>query len=216
MAELVRIPDALCADAVEAIRDAINASPLVGRSTLAGSFRASTGFAMTFTAGGIERLGSQLPELAPFLELALKPSSNAWYLNALVLSGGSAVGRHIDGTLRGPSGDENAVPDWVSVLYLVAPSARGGELVLTRQGREVGRVKPVPGLLIHFRGDLEHEVTTLKQPTEAPPRMSVVLEQYHLAPEPLARVPEFKLESRAGFSAYLKHHQRVRARSFDP
>ena len=58
---------------------------------------------------------------------------------------------------------------------------------------------------MHFRGDLAHAVRAFEGP-EAARRASLVIEQYHFAPDVLARLPEFQLESRAGFSAYLQHH----------
>jgi hypothetical protein len=46
-------------------------------------------------------------------------------------------------------------------------------------------------------------------------RASLVIEQYHFEPEALARLPEFQLESRAGFGAFLKHHEERGPGSFD-
>jgi hypothetical protein len=226
VAELVTQFDALAGDVVATLREAILASPLVGRSTLAGSFRVSRGFAMTFTTAGIAQVRTRFPELVPFLEQALLAKSaarlrslkdrvlgreappNAWYLNVLVLNGGAAIGRHLDGTLRGPTGDKSAIPRWVSVLYLLGPAAGGGELLLWRGARQVARVTPCPGLLLHFRGDLEHEVTALEQAAEAAPRLSIVLEQYALSSPALEKLPAFALQSGAGFSAFLEDRAR--------
>ena len=64
---------------------------------------------------------------------------------------------------------------------------------------------PEANAVLHFRGDLAHEVCAF----EAGPgalRASLVIEQYHFGPDALERLPEFQLESRAGFGAYLKHH----------
>ena len=57
--------------------------------------------------------------------------------------------------------------------------------------------------------DLQHEVMPL-QSSEVPDplRASLVLEQYHLSPQALGRLPEFQLQSRAGFQGYLSDHAR--------
>jgi hypothetical protein len=197
---------------VAAIREPLLASPLVGKSTLGGSFRASRGFAITFRSEGRAALEERFPAVAPFLAKAtakgaLRGSArwrtkapNAWYLNLLLVTAGGTVGRHVDGTLRGPSGDDDAVPVAVSVLYLSAP---GGALVLSRGARELGRVIPSEGAMVHFRGELDHAV----EPFEGEgTRASLVLEQYHFSDEALARLPELKVDSRAGFQAYLDSH----------
>ncbi len=173
------------------IRDPLLASPLVGRSTLGGSFRMSRGFAITFREDGRPILESRFPALAPFLEQALKwnalkwvkrwraKAPNAWYLNLLLVSAGGTVGRHVDGTLREPSEDRNAVPIAVSVLYLSAP---GGTLVLSRGARELGRIQPQEGKLVHFRGELDHAVEAFEGDGL---RASLVLEQYHFEDDAL-------------------------------
>ncbi len=224
MAEWVAQPQALTGEVLSRLGDAVLASPLVSHSPLAGSFKASRGFAITFTTEGLSRVKERFPEWVPFLDLALqakcterlrswrerllgkKPAPNAWYLNVLVLNENAAVGRHLDGTLRGPSGDPTAIPLWVSVLYLAVPAGDGGALRLWRGKHAVAHVQPTPGLLLHFRGNLEHEVTAL--PPAADLRLSVVLEQYHFAPQFLTALPSFKVESRAGFAAFLEDRAR--------
>ncbi len=170
------------------------------------------------------RVLDRFPFLAPFLARARERASyrsvlrfgerllaahapNAFFLNLLLLSEGAAVERHVDATLRKPSGDAEAVPRVVSVLYLQVPPASGGELVLHQGGREVGRVRPSEGTLLHFSGNLAHEVLPFSGAPDSR-RASLVLEQYYLAPEFLAALPEFHLQSRAGFSAYLADHSR--------
>jgi 2OG-Fe(II) oxygenase superfamily len=197
---------------VAAMRAPLLSSPLVGRSTLGGSFRASRGFAITFRADGRAKLEQRFPAFAPFLGKALAPGSirgaarwrakapNAWYLNLLLVPAGASVGRHVDGTLRGPAGQPDAVPVAVSVLYLSAP---GGQLILSRGTRELGRIEPREGAMLHFRGDLDHAVAPFRGEGT---RASLVLEQYHFCAEALARLPELKLDSRAGFQAYLDVH----------
>lgn len=205
------------------MRSALLRSPLVGQSPLTGTFKASRGFAVTFTDAGAAELEQRLPALGRFLSLVLslfssptlwpwssqlRPSSvrpcNAFYLNLLVLSDGSGVGRHLDGTLRGPSGEGDAVPRRVSVLYLSGGAALGS-LRLWREARCLARVDPVAGAMVHFRGDLDHEVLP-GLPGEV--RASLVCEQYTLTAEALARLPPLRMQSKAGFAAHLEDHRR--------
>jgi hypothetical protein len=73
----------------------------------------------------------------------------------------------------------------------------------------VGQVRPRPGALVHFRGDLQHEVAPLSCPAEPAPgvegalRVSLVLEQYAFSPAARARLPELEVQSKAGFQAFL-------------
>lgn len=204
-----------------ALRDTFLASPLVGGSTLAGPFESSRGFAVTFREEGRARVLDRFEALGPHFEKvlglagvrALSPwwrrklerLPNAWYLNVLLVSPGATVARHVDATLRKPSGVDGAVPELVSVLYLAVPSKKGGELRLWNGPDEIARLVPEENAILHFRGELAHEVCAFEAPTGAL-RASLVIEQYHFAQGALARLPEFQLESRAGFNAYLKHH----------
>jgi 2-oxoglutarate-Fe(II)-dependent oxygenase superfamily protein len=231
MPEWVRIRRPLGEAALQAVATGVLESPLVARSTLAGSFRGSRGFAITFTLPGLPTLERRYPFLAPFLaeaishraHLALEPwlrrrrraregparTRNAFYLNVLLVADGGSIGRHTDATLRGPSGEAEAVPEQVTVLYLRAPERfRGGELRLYRGERRVARIRPSPGRLIHFRGDLQHEVTPMETRAGAL-RASLVLEQYHLDADALARLPELNVQSKAGFAAYLEDRRRT-------
>jgi len=229
MPEWVRIRRPLGDSALEALTAGVLESPLVARSTLAGSFRGSRGFAFTFTLPGRAALEKRYPFLSPFLALAISDRAhlalepwlrrrraqepparprNAFYLNVLLVADGGSIGRHTDATLRGPSGEAEVVPEQVTVLYLRAPERfRGGELRLYRGERRVARIRPVPGRVIHFRGDLQHEVAPLVAPPGAL-RASLVLEQYHLEPDALARLPDLNVQSKAGFAAYLEDRRR--------
>lgn len=215
------LPDA----AFAALRDTLLASPLVGRSTLAGPFQASRGFAVIFKREGVDRVVSRFPALrawfdavlgapavralTPWWQRSLTRIPNAWYLNVLLVSEGGTVSRHVDATLRKPAGEAEAVPEMVTVLYLSVPKARGGTLQLWSGPTPVGEVKPLENAAVHFRGDLAHQVNAFEGAQEAV-RASLVIEQYHFTDDALARLPDFKLESRAGFSAYLEHHQHLR------
>jgi len=228
MPEWARIRRPLAAVEFEALTTGVLESPLVSRSTLAGSFRGSRGFAITFTLPGRAALERRYPFLAPFLELALSGRAhralepwlsrrrarpiarprNAFYLNVLLVPGGGSIGRHTDATLREPSGAPDAVPEQVTVLYLRVPERfEGGELNLYRGDRGVARLRPAVGELLHFRGDLQHEVAALDAP-DGSLRASLVLEQYHLRPEALSRLPELNVQSKAGFAAYLEDRRR--------
>ncbi len=207
------------------LRDSLLSSPLVGRSTLAGPFQSSRGFAVIFKAEGRERVVSRFPALAHWFDATLGEPAvralspwwrrsftripNAWYLNVLLVSEGGTVSRHVDATLRKPAQEADAIPELVSVLYLAVPRANGGALQLWSGPTPVGRVKPEENLSVHFRGDLAHQVDAFEGAKDAV-RASLVIEQYHFAPDALSRLPDFKLESRAGFSAYLEHHQTLR------
>lgn len=206
---------------VAELREKLLTSPFVARSTLAGSFRHSRGFAITFTAEGRPQLESRFPFLTPYLDLALSREAgrrlepwwrrsrtpvieaNAFYLNLLLISEGGSVGRHVDATLREPAGVDHVVPVRVSVLYLEVPQRKGGELRLFRGGRLTERVRPEVGKLVWFRGDLDHEVTPVEAAPEGTERASLVCEQYALPTEALTRLELVHVQSKAGFAAYL-------------
>ncbi|MFL5318462.1 MAG: 2OG-Fe(II) oxygenase [Myxococcaceae bacterium] len=215
------------ADVVKATREALLSSPLLDRSPLYGTFRATRGFAAIFRRDGVETLKSRLPELTPFIDCVLSddeanrlvpwlsrpflraPPTNAYYLNVLAVPPGAEVARHVDATLRTPSGDPTAIPTRVSVLYLVVPKAmRGGELRLHEGSRKVADVRPREGTLVHFRGDLAHEVLPFTSDDPSALRLSVVCEQYALSEGALERLDPFRLQSKAPFDAYVRDHQR--------
>lgn len=177
---------------------------------------------MIFKEEGRAKVTERFPALRPYLDAVLGTPSvramtpwwvrtltripNAWYLNVLLVSEGGNVKRHVDATLRKPAEEAEAVPELVSVLYLSVPKARGGDLQLWDGPTPITRVTPKENTLLHFRGDLAHQVNAFEgAPNEV--RASLVIEQYHFAPEALARLPDFRLESRAGFSAFLSHHE---------
>jgi hypothetical protein len=227
MAELEIRKKALSLQELLAMRDALLASPLVSRSTLAGSFCGSHGFAITFTREGLAQLERRFPEVMPFIAHAVVPHPllrrwidwfrghqkvmefNAFYVNLLILGRGDRIGRHTDATLRGRVERARAVPARVTVLYLDVPEGtRGGELRLFRGPRLVGCVQPRVGMLVHFRGKLEHEVSEVSGEVDKP-RVSLDCEQYSLDPEALQRLQPIHVESRAGFGAFEQHHATV-------
>jgi hypothetical protein len=217
--------DALTGPRLESLREALLASRFVARSPLMGTFQASKGFAFIFTEAGRATLLERFPFLADYLALVMDPATtrdllpwherllgprrpNAFFLNLLVLEEGKKVGRHIDATLQEPSGVPGAVPKHVSVLYLEVPTgAQGGALHLLRDDQPVGAIQPQPGLLVQFRGELQHEVQPFIGGPQGALRASLVCEQYAFDPEALAYIPTFRIHSKAGFAAYLNAHR---------
>lgn len=202
---------------------------MLDRSPLYGSFQATRGFAAVFRRDGVDALKQRLPELSFFVEALLSlreafalvpwwrrpftsaPTPNAFYLNVLAVPRGAKVDRHVDATLRGPSGDNEALPLRVSVLYLRVPhDMRGGRLRLHAGGLHVADVRPSERTLLHFRGDLAHEVLPFEARSEQALRLSVVCEQYVLSDTALGRLPPFQLQSKASFDNHLKDHRNRR------
>ena len=84
---------------------------------------------------------------------------------------------------------------------------RGGGLQLWDGHKPVTKVKPRERMAVHFRGDLAHAVEAFSGASEPEAvRASLVIEQYRFDDEALNRLPEFQLDSRAGFDAFLKLH----------
>lgn len=232
MRPFVLRPRALPSSAFLTLRRELLGSPWVSRSPLVGSFRDSRGFAVIFTHEGRPTLEERFPCLAPYLEALLAPARakdlqswterltgqspppppNAFYLNLLLLNAGQGVGRHVDATLREASGVSDAVPQKVSVLYLDCPQgAWGGELWLSRENKPCARIEPHPGLWLHFDGALQHEVKAFEGGDPGALRVSLVCEQYVFSKEALARLPSFRLQSKAGFATYLKEASQRRS-----
>lgn len=221
MPEYSVTPRAVDEDALARLEQELARSPFVGESPLSGTFLQSRGFAIVFTRAGEGELRARFPSLAPYLELALSRQArrslvsvkdrllgkseplapNAFYLNVLVLGPGDEVGAHIDATLQDLSGSED-FPQLVSVLYLRCPSA-GGRLRLWRGPAHVADIEPARGAFVCFDGELTHAVLPFGAGDESEARLSLVCEQYALPPEALARVPAFRLHSKAGFGGYL-------------
>lgn len=208
--------EAVPADELHRLGEALIGSPLVGKSPLVGTFSASRGFSLVFTAHGVDEVRRRFPVLSTFLDVALAPSvrsgmvtrwdrlmghsplpaPNAFYLNLLLLQGGAWVGPHVDATLREESGVDDAIPDLVTVLYLRVPS-KGGALRL-REGRvHVADIFPEPGALLSFAGHLTHEVLPVEfdDGVGDETRASLVCEQYHLPPAGLARLPRCRVHT---------------------
>jgi hypothetical protein len=157
-------------------------------------FVGTKGFSVVFRRSHIEKVEIKFPFFKPYLQLALMPHCNAFYLNPLQLKSGSRVDPHIDRSLRSYCKTIEP-PEIVSVLYVNVPKdLEGGELVLSDRKRPVGKINPQANTLIHFQGHLTHSVNAVKS---AGLRLSLVCEQYCLEEVELLKIPEFTIESRS-------------------
>lgn len=190
-------PNAFSPAYLNDLRGGIFACPYFAVNNLNRDFVGTKGFSVVFQRSHLPTVTQQFPYFQPYLEQALQPDCNAFYLNPLLLQQGSRVDPHIDRSLRSYCKTVEP-PVVVSVLYVQVPSAlQGGELVLQRQKQRVGQVKPQAGTLLHFQGDLTHAVNAVAVPGD---RLSLVCEQYALTADELAAIPEFTIESRAAKS----------------
>lgn len=217
----VILDNALDEAALAGLRDGVLASHLLGDSPLGGTFAATRGFSVTFHRTRVADVVERFPFAAPFLALALDverarevqhkpllggpPVANAFYMNVLVVPPGAGVGKHVDATL-GPS-NGSVIPEAVAVLYLdVAEDLRGGALALYADDALVEEIEPRANRFVLFAGRLGHEVRAVEA---SRPRLSIVCEQYALAPGVLSAVPALKVQSRIAFQRVLEN---VRAR----
>jgi hypothetical protein len=225
--EFAYIRSAIPPAELEPLRSQLLGSVFVAKSTLTGAFEQSHGFAMTFKQGGRSELERRFPALAAhFTRVLGEPAiravqpwwsrlrkrpvelPNAWYMNLLLVGEGGNIKAHTDVTLGREAGLPGTTPRVVSVAYLTVPKRKaGGELVLARNRRIRAVIIPEEGALLHFRGDMPHEVRPVEQMEGGAQRASLVIEQYHFPEEALARLPDFQLDSRAGFGAFLKFHE---------
>ena len=164
-------------------------------------FVGTKGFSVVFRRSHISTVEQKFPYFKSYLDLALQPGCNAFYLNPLQLKEGSRVDPHIDRSLRSYCKTVEP-PAVVSVLYVRLPeNMAGGELVLKSQKRQLGQIKPQANTLVYFQGDLTHSVNAVKTPGN---RLSLVCEQYSLNEAELAEIPEFTVESRIAQSTTKK------------
>jgi predicted 2-oxoglutarate/Fe(II)-dependent dioxygenase YbiX len=179
---------------LNSLRGEIMACPYLAINNLNRDFIDTKGFSVVFQRQGLAEVIQKFPYFKPYLDLALLPNCNAFYLNPLLLKAGSRVDPHIDRSLRSYCKTVEP-PASVSVLYVRVPEdMEGGELVLKLQKRQVGQIKPQTNSLIYFQGDLTHSVNAVTTPGN---RLSLVCEQYSLSEDELEEIPEFTLESRA-------------------
>jgi hypothetical protein len=187
-------PDAFAPAYRHNLRGAIQSCRYFATNNLNRDFVGTKGFSVVFKESGRAEVDRQFPYFKPYLDLALRPDCNAFYLNPLLLKQGSRVDPHIDRSLRSYCKTIDP-PDQVSVLYVQVPTdLASGELVLQRGRQRVAQIKPQPGLLLHFQGDLTHSVNAM---ASGGSRLSLVCEQYALDDDTLEDIPEFLIESRA-------------------
>lgn len=187
-------PDAFAIAYLNNLRGEILKCPYFAVNNLNRDFINTKGFSVVFVRSQLERVKRQFPFFKPYLNQALQPTCNAFYLNPLMLKEGSRVDPHIDRSLRSYCKTIEP-PVVVSVLYVqVPPALEGGELILRRQKQQVGQIKPKVNTLLYFQGDLTHSVNVVKTKGD---RLSLVCEQYNLSEDQLLDIPEFVVESRA-------------------
>lgn len=181
----------------------IQACPYFAVNNLNRDFVNTKGFSVVFQRQGLAEVKQQFPFFKPYLDLALQPNCNAFYLNPLLLKEGSHVDPHIDRSLRSYCKTIEP-PAIVSVLYVqVPPNLEGGELVLRSHKCQVGQIKPQTNTLLYFQGDLTHSINAVKTPGI---RLSLVCEQYSLSEAELQQIPQFTVESRATQSKTKKKY----------
>lgn len=200
---------ALSVSQAEAVRRAVIESPYLAGTTLNMRFASTWGFSVAFRREGLAKLRKTFPDYVAYFEMVMERGYNAFFLNPLVIFRGGSVDAHVDCSLRSYTLPlEPPCPGKVSVFYAQVPEGlEGGELLLTdSRGREVGRVRPQPNMLVQFDGELLHRVTPFEGASEAileRSRISLVCEHYRLEPALLIRVPEFHLETSRGFGEFF-------------
>lgn len=191
-------------DQLEALRQAVLSSPYLAANTLNHRFSGTRGFSVVFTQEGKARVARQFPAFSEYLDLVLHPRCNAFFLNPLVVQGGSRVAPHVDRSLRSfTKPDEPPNPVRVVVLYLQVPEELTGGRLILHGNRPLVDIEPAANKLVFFRGDLRHEVTELEA-REGQERISLVCEQYRLPAALLERVPPFEIRSKRPFEEFLQ------------
>ncbi len=199
------VPSYLSSQQLAALRAAVLDSPYLAATDLNEGFEGTSGFTLLFDRSELDRVVRLMPELEPFLSKAIHPKANVFFLNPLVIhAGGSGVAPHADKTLVSFVAEgEPPFPFAVSVLYLSLPAEKqGGELVFHRLLGKLRR-RPEENMLIEFPGWMLHEVTPLSSLDGSPPRVSLVLEQYHVTEQMRAGIPNWSLETTRPFSEFL-------------
>jgi predicted 2-oxoglutarate/Fe(II)-dependent dioxygenase YbiX len=187
-------PDAFSLAYLNRLRGEILACPYFTTNNLNRDFVGTKGFSVAFQQAGLTQVERQFPFFKDYLEQALQPNCNAFYLNPLLLNQGSRVDPHIDRSLRSYC-KTIAPPAVVSVLYVQVPdNLTGGELVLRNRKQQVAQIQPQINTLLWFQGDLTHAVNPVRV---VGTRLSLVCEQYMLSDPELQQIPVFQIESRA-------------------
>jgi hypothetical protein len=177
---------------LDELKSAIVSSPYLAASQLSDRFTSTRGFSVVFKRSGIPEVVRQFPYFQPYLQMALKSSCNAFYLNSLILESDGHVETHVDCSLSS-YGKVWTIPNLVSVLYVQVPEdLQGGELVLEKDDCKLAQITPQFNTLLYFIGSLFHSVNPVQS---SQPRISLICEQYTLDPERLQSIPEFEVLS---------------------
>lgn len=168
--------------------------PYFAINNLNRDFVGTKGFSVVFRRSHLNTVEKQFPYFKVYLNQAMQPECNAFYLNPLLLKTGSRVDPHIDRSLRSYCKTIEP-PAVVSVLYVEVPAdLQGGELILRSHKRQIAKIHPQINTLLFFQGNLTHSVNPV---TTSGNRLSLVCEQYNLNDKQLGEIPQFKIESRA-------------------
>jgi 2OG-Fe(II) oxygenase superfamily len=177
---------------LDELKSAIILSPYLAASQLSDRFTSTRGFSVVFKRSGIPEVVRQFPYFQPYLQVALKSSCNAFYLNSLIVESDGYVETHVDCSLSS-YGKVWTIPNLVSVLYVQVPEdLKGGELVLEKDDCKLAQISPQFNTLLYFIGNLFHSVNPVQS---SQPRISLICEQYTLDPERLQSIPEFEVLS---------------------
>lgn len=161
-------------------------------SALGKEFVETKGFSLVFKRSAMDTVAASFPYLASLLEEVMFEESNAFYVNPLVLFGGSRVDPHIDCRVVSPD-DVRIIPNIVSVYYAeVAKEMDGGRLILNSGKQNEIAVRTQTNELVHFLGNVVHHVEEIGTTHR---RISVVCEQYNLDDELLAAFPQCEVIS---------------------
>jgi hypothetical protein len=186
-------PNAFPATYLHDLRGEILASPYFTVNNLNRDFVGTKGFSVVFRRSHLGQVERQFPFFKLYLEQALDPDCNAFYLNPLWLTDRSRVDPHVDRSLRSYC-KTIAPPLLVSVLYIqVSADLAGGQLILRNHKQQVASISPQLNTLLWFQGDLTHSVNAVEGTGM---RLSLVCEQYELGGAELQLIPEFTIESR--------------------
>jgi len=152
-------------------------SPFFGPSALGAEFVCTMGFSLVFRRSTLPTVLQKFPYLEALFGIALFDACNAFYVNPLVLYGGSRVNTHVDCRLIATS-DTRIIPNLISVYYAeVSENMVGGRLVLNPGTEQEVTIAPTQGNIVHFVGSTIHRVEAVEQGWR---RISVVCEQYNL------------------------------------
>ncbi|WP_260598077.1 2OG-Fe(II) oxygenase family protein [Sphingomonas endolithica] len=175
-------------DHLESIERSLEGSDYVGASPLGAEFVLTQGFSLVFTRDHLDLVTETFPFLRHFLDTVAFATSNAFFVNPLMMRSGSQVRPHIDCRLLDEQ-NLRIIPNLVSILYVRVPAEmKGGDIVLGSNRPDAVTMKPQSGDVLHFPGDIVHHVTPILSDDT---RLCVVCEQYRLTDEVLDGFPAF-------------------------